>query len=114
MGNEEIGFSGDMYSFSTKENSKYIAYYFQTDEFQIEKAKKVSGTKVIRIHEDELKKIKISLPPISIQNKVVEILDKFQNLLSDTKGLLPQEIEQRQIDGKQERKLESPLERCNI
>ncbi|MCI5643917.1 MAG: restriction endonuclease subunit S, partial [Peptoniphilus sp.] len=41
-------------------------------------------------------KIKIALPPIPVQNKVVEILDKFQSLLSDTKGLLPQEIEQRQ------------------
>ncbi|MDY3922981.1 MAG: restriction endonuclease subunit S [Ezakiella sp.] len=43
-----------------------------------------------------LNKIKIALPPIPVQNKVVEILDKFQSLLSDTKGLLPQEIEQRQ------------------
>lgn len=41
-------------------------------------------------------KFSISLPPIEIQNKVVEILDKFQSLLFDTKGLLPQEIEQRQ------------------
>ena len=41
-------------------------------------------------------KFSISLPPIEIQNEVVEILDKFQSLLSDTKGLLPQEIEQRQ------------------
>ncbi|WP_278555063.1 restriction endonuclease subunit S, partial [Parvimonas micra] len=39
---------------------------------------------------------KIPIIPIEIQNKVVEILDKFQSLLADTKGLLPQEIEQRQ------------------
>ena len=38
----------------------------------------------------------IPIPDIYIQNKVVEILDKFQSLLADTKGLLPQEIEQRQ------------------
>lgn len=43
-----------------------------------------------------LNKVKIDLPPIKIQNKIVEILDKFQSLLADTKGLLPQEIEQRQ------------------
>lgn len=43
-----------------------------------------------------LNKLRIDLPPIGIQNKVVEILDKFQSLLADTKGLLPQEIEQRQ------------------
>ncbi|GAB7568964.1 restriction endonuclease subunit S domain-containing protein [Gemella sp. Musashino-2025] len=38
----------------------------------------------------------IPIPDIEIQNKIVEILDRFQSLLADTKGLLPQEIEQRQ------------------
>ena len=96
LGHDEIGFSGDMYSYSTTENSKYIAYYFQTTEFQKQKEKKVTGTKLIRIHGDDMAKFSISLPPIEIQNKIVEILDKFQSLLSDTRGLLPQEIEQRQ------------------
>ena len=96
IGDEEIGFSGDMCSYRTSENSKYIAYYFQTTKFQKQKEKKVTGTKLIRIHEKDMSKFKITLPPLEIQNKVVEILDKFQLLLSDTKGLLPQEIEQRQ------------------
>ncbi|MFC4804504.1 restriction endonuclease subunit S [Filifactor villosus] len=96
LGSEEVGFSGDMYSYSTVENSKYIAYYFQTAEFQKQKEKKVTGTKLIRIHGDDMAKFSISLPPIQIQNKVVEILDKFQALLSETQGLLPQEIEERQ------------------
>ena len=39
---------------------------------------------------------KIPVPSMELQNKVVEILDKFQSLLSETKGLLPEEIEQRQ------------------
>lgn len=95
LGSEEIGFSGDMYSYSTTENSKYVAYYFQTTVSKT-KEKKVTGTKLIRIHGDDMAKLSISLPPIEIQNKVVEILDKFQSLLSDTRGLLPQEIEQRQ------------------
>ena len=96
LGDEEIGFSGDMHSYRTTENSKYIAYYFQTTDFQKQKEKKVTGTKLIRIHGDDMAKFSISLPPIEIQNEVVKILDKFQSLLSDTKGLLPQEIEQRQ------------------
>ena len=95
LGNEEVGFSGDMYSYSTNENSKYIAYYFQTAEFQKQKERKVTGTKLIRIHGEDMEKFTISLPPIEIQNKIVKILDRFQELLSDTKGLLPLEIEQR-------------------
>ena len=43
-----------------------------------------------------LNKLKVPLPPLSLQNKIVKVLDKFQVLLVDTKGLLPEEIEQRQ------------------
>lgn len=96
LGSEEIGFSGDMYSYRTTENSKYIAYYFQTIEFQKQKEKKLTGTKLFRIHGDDMAVFSISLPPIEIQNKVVEILDKLQSLLSDSQEVLPKEIEQRQ------------------
>lgn len=40
--------------------------------------------------------IKITLPPIEIQEKVVEILDKFQELTQNVSGLLPDEIEKRE------------------
>ena len=94
-GEEDVAFSGDMYSYSTTENSKYIAYYFQTSEFQRQKEKKVTGTKLIRIHGDDMEQFSINVPSLPLQNKIVEILDRFQSMLSDTKGLLPKEIEQR-------------------
>ncbi|MFR9301911.1 MAG: restriction endonuclease subunit S [Fenollaria massiliensis] len=40
--------------------------------------------------------INITLPPIEIQEKIVEILDKFQALTQDVSGLLPDEIEKRE------------------
>lgn len=40
--------------------------------------------------------IKITLPPLEIQEKIVEILDKFQALTQDVSGLLPDEIEKRE------------------
>ena len=96
VGEDEIGFSGDMYSYRTKQNSKYIAYYFQTNAFQKQKERKATGTKMIRIHADDMEKFEIPLPSLSLQNKIVKVLDKFQVLLSDTKGLIPEEIKQRQ------------------
>ncbi len=96
LGDGEIGFSGDMYSYSTQQNSKYIAYCFQTNDFQRQKKKKATGTKMIRIHANDMEKFEIPLPPISLQNKIVKVLDKFQVLLADTRGLLPEEIEKRQ------------------
>ena len=95
LGDEEIGFSGDMYVYRTEENAKYVAYYFQSDEFQKQKDKKVSGTNIKRIHSDDMAKFIIPLPPLSIQEKVVKVLDKFQELVQNVNGLLPQEIEMR-------------------
>ena len=96
LGKYEIGFSGDMYSYTTLENPKYIAYYFQTLDFQRQKERKVSGTKLIRIHADDMKKFSIVLPERKLQDKIVEILDKFKAMVDDTKGLLPEEIRERQ------------------
>ena len=46
--------------------------------------------------QEVLNRIVVQLPPLSLQNKIVEILDKFQAILSETRGLLPKEIEERQ------------------
>lgn len=39
---------------------------------------------------------KVPLPSIYIQNKVVEVLDRFEELVENSRGLLPEEIEKRQ------------------
>ena len=91
-GKEEIGFSGDMYSFTTKENSKYVAYYFQTDFFQKQKRSKVTGTKVIRIHANDMEKFKIPIPPLEIQEEIVRVLDKFTELTTEIKTELATEL----------------------
>ena len=96
LGNEEVGFSGDMYSYSTTENSKYIAYYFQTAEFQKQKERKVTGIKLIRIHGSDMEKIKVPLPSLAVQEYIVSILDKFDALVNDLSQGLPKEIELRQ------------------
>ena len=71
--------------------NKYLYYLYQVINWNPS-----TGGTINRLYNYNLKNIKVILPPIEIQNKVVEILDEFQSLLSDTKGLLPQEIEQRQ------------------
>ncbi|GAA8700016.1 restriction endonuclease subunit S [Helicobacter pylori] len=95
LGNEEIAFSGDMYSYSTNENPKFIIYYFQTWFFQKEKEKRITGTKVMRIHENDLKQITIPIPPLEIQQEIVKILDQFLALTTDLLAGIPAEIEAR-------------------
>ncbi|WP_223804573.1 restriction endonuclease subunit S [Lactococcus protaetiae] len=43
-----------------------------------------------------VEKVKIAIPPLNLQSKIVEILDKFQALTEDVSGLLPEEIALRQ------------------
>ncbi|MFP6162269.1 restriction endonuclease subunit S [Helicobacter pylori] len=95
LGNEEVAFSGEMYSYSTNENPKFIIYYFQTWFFQKEKEKKITGTKVMRIHENDLKKITIPIPPLEIQQEIVKILDQFLALTTDLLAGIPAEIKAR-------------------
>ncbi|MGN8404874.1 restriction endonuclease subunit S [Helicobacter pylori] len=95
LGNEEVAFSGEMYSYSTNENPKFIIYYFQTWFFQKEKEKKITGTKVMRIHENDLKKITIPIPPLEIQQEIVKILDQFSALTTDLQVGIPAEIKAR-------------------
>lgn len=71
--------------------NKYLYYLYQVINWNPS-----TGGTINRLYNYNLKNIKVILPPIEIQNKIVDILDKFQSLLSDTRGLLPQEIEQRQ------------------
>ena len=84
------------YSSLNKEilNIKFLYYYLKSN-LQYFRDSAISG-KLPQISIGNTDNYKVPLPHIDIQNKIVEILDKFQELLKGTKGLLPQEIEQRQ------------------
>ena len=74
----------------TKVLNRYLYYFYQIINWNPS-----TGGTISRLYNYNLVNIKITLPPIEIQNKVIKVLDKFQTLLEDTKGLLPTEIEQR-------------------
>lgn len=58
--------------------------------------KTASGVTRNNVSRELVKKIQIPLPNIEIQEKIVKVLDKFESLISEAKGLLPKEITQRQ------------------
>ena len=92
LGNEEICISGDSLAFSHNQNPKYIAYYFQTYAFARYKRSRVTGTKVIRLHQSQLEQFEIPIPSLAEQARIVNILDKFETLVSDLVQGLPAEI----------------------
>ncbi|MEH0840649.1 restriction endonuclease subunit S [Streptococcus anginosus] len=96
LGKEEVCIGGHSCIIRTEQNTKFLAYLFRTRFFQIQKGKRVLGTKVIELYPKNLAKIKIILPPLSEQERIVSILDKFNILTHSLSEGLPKEIEQRQ------------------
>ena len=70
-------------SFSVNPNlelltSKYVFYFLKNIQEQIHNSKKGSG--VPHVHGSDLAKFQIPIPPLPIQKKIVNILDKFTKL----------------------------------
>ncbi|HDL5530792.1 TPA: restriction endonuclease subunit S, partial [Mannheimia haemolytica] len=53
------------------------------------------GGTIQRLYNDNLKKLKIPVPPLSEQQKIVNILDKFDSLTNSITEGLPKEIKLR-------------------
>lgn len=88
--------SSDACFYSHKLNPKFVAYFFQTEQFQKQKRVHITGAKVRRVNADNLAKILIPVPSAEEQDRVVEILDKFDTLTTSLSEGLPREIKLRQ------------------
>lgn len=95
-GNQVVGVSGDSYVIQTSQNPRFLNHYFKSTYFHQQKEKRVTGTKVIRIHARDLEKLEIILPAIDMQEKIVSILDTFDTLTQSISEGLPKEIALRQ------------------
>ena len=92
MGDREVAVSGDAYVYRHSLNPKYVAYFFQTGDFQALKRRYISGTKVRRVSGQHLAKITIPVPPLNEQVRIVAILDAFDALVNDLSVGLPAEL----------------------
>ena len=92
LGEEDIVTGGHACVFAHNEIPKYIAYFFQTEYFFQQKKKYARGAKVIDIKVSDLEKISIPIPPLSEQQRIVSILDKFESFVNDLTAGLPAEI----------------------
>jgi len=96
LGDEDIAVSSDACFYSHKLNPKFVSYFFQTEQFQKQKRPYITGTKVRRVNADSLAKILIPVPTAEEQDRVVNILDKFNTLTASLSEGLPREIKLRQ------------------
>ncbi len=77
LGKENIVTGGHSVVFKHSLNPKYVAYFFQTENFFAQKKKYSFGAKVIDIKATDLAKIIIPVPPLEVQEEIVRILDTF-------------------------------------
>lgn len=83
LGNSNVAVSGHTAIIHHNENSKYLAYYFNSSPFAVQKRKLAHGTKVIEVTPSDLLDVSIPLPPLDIQNEIARILDKFTELTAE-------------------------------
>lgn len=61
-------------------NQKFLFYLFHSTDFQAKLSKITSSTGQTKFNKTNLKQLSIPLPPLSVQSRIVEILDKFTSL----------------------------------
>lgn len=88
LGEEPIAISGDAYIFRHHQNPKYISYCFQSELFQSQKKKYITGTKVLRVNGGAMAKIHVPVPPLPVQEEIVRILDSFSSLEAELEAEL--------------------------
>lgn len=66
---------------------RYLYYYLQT----VDVSKVVRGVPP-KINQENLRNIKIAVPPLPVQERIISILDHFEAMVNDLKNGLPAEI----------------------
>lgn len=82
--------------FDKKVNPKYVMHFLLTAEFKINQLESLSGTSSMKnITMTNIRKFKIPVPSLQEQERVVNILDKFDVLVNDITEGISAEIELR-------------------
>lgn len=99
----EIGFSNeafwacdDCYYFDCPKqvlDDKYLYYFLKMQQNKL--SSQVRRDAIPRLGRNVIEKLKIPLPPIEEQKRIVDILDKFDTLVNSISEGLPKEIELR-------------------
>lgn len=94
----DVGISGDagvLHLNPTQVDARYLSYVMATECFQVQKEKCKRGTTVMHLNVPMWKKIRVPVPPLSVQEEIVRILDTFDIYCNDMTAGLAGELEMR-------------------
>ena len=94
LGDDDIAVSNHALIIKHNQNPKFLSYSTQTNSFFLQKRKVVIGVKVSGIKPDDLAKIKIFLPSLSEQSRIVSILDTFEASIQNLEAQLKEREKQ--------------------
>lgn len=77
-------------------NRNFLKHYLLSKEFQDVLQKNATGGTVKGIKGSKLHELNVPVPPLEVQQRIVDILDRFDTLCNDITSGLPAEIEMRQ------------------
>lgn len=97
LGEAATAVSGDAFIYHHSLDPKYVSYFFQSQQFQGQKMRSITGAKVRRISGDSLAKIRIPVPPVEVQREIARVLDSFSALKTELETDLKTELEARRI-----------------
>lgn len=95
LGEGPIAIGGHSCVFKHTLDPMYAAYYFQTEQFELQKRKFVTGTKVKDIKVSDISRVKIPVPPLAIQHEIAAILNGMESLKAQLEAELEAELELR-------------------
>ena len=94
LGEEDIAVSNHALILKHKQNPKFLTYSTLTNSFLNQKRKYVVGAKVSGIKPEKLAQIKIYLPSLPEQQRIVEQLDTFTSSIENLKEQIAQRRKQ--------------------
>ena len=94
LGDNDIAVSNHALIIRHNQNPKFLSYSTQTNSFFVQKRKVVFGVKVSGIKPEHLAQIRIYLPPLSEQQRIVSILDTFEASIQNLEAQLDQREKQ--------------------
>jgi len=92
LGTDEVAAHDDCFIYRHELDPTYASYLFQSSGFQEQKVRYVSESKVVRISGVNMAKIRVQVPPLEDQKRIVEALNSFDALINDPSSGLPAEI----------------------
>lgn len=96
LGNEGVVVHDACFYYKSTLDPKYVAYFTRTRQFHDQIRRHISSGKISAVNSKGLGKVKIPIPSIKEQQRIVKILDKFDVLTTSISEGLPKEIELRQ------------------